>query len=158
MTVEELMTREVASCSSSATLNTAARLMWEHDYGCAPVVADGRVVGMITDRDICMAAYTQDRPLSTLPVSHAMSKDVYSCSPDDPLAVAERIMRERRVRRLPVIDAKGHLVGILSLNDIARTFGRDGRPAAGGPRAREVASTLAAVCRPRRAKHGAPAA
>ncbi|HZP42445.1 MAG TPA: CBS domain-containing protein [Candidatus Binatia bacterium] len=158
MKVEELMTRRVASCSASDTLNAAARIMWEHDCGCAPVVADGRVVGMITDRDICMAAYTQDRPLSALPVSQAMSREVHSCRPDDPLAVAERTMRERQIRRLPVIDASGHLVGILSLNDVARAFAREGERAAGGARANEVASTLAAVCRPRHAKHAATAA
>jgi CBS domain-containing protein len=152
MKVEELMTCEVASCGASETLSAAARIMQEHDYGCAPVVEDGRVAGMITDRDICLAAYSQDRPLSMLPVSQAMSKRVYSYRPDDPLAVAERIMRERRVRRLPVIDRNGHLVGILSLDDIARRFTRTRGRAAGGLSAKEIASTFAAVCGPRRTK------
>ena len=80
---------------------------------------------MLTDRDICMAAYTQGRPLGEMQVSSAMSRQLFSCRPEDSLAKAEEIMRTNRIRRLPVIDADRHLVGILSLDDIAREATRE---------------------------------
>jgi CBS domain-containing protein len=150
MNVDELMTREVHTCSATDSLDTAARLMWEHDCGCAPVLdADGRLTGIITDRDIAMAAFHQGRTLSQIAVSGAMSKLVHACQPDDAIEDAEGIMRMQRIRRLPVIDEHGRLVGILSLNDVAR--GMAGKAAAGRSKAAaEVAQTLAAICEPRR--------
>ena len=77
MNVGELMSRDVRTCATSDSLNDAARIMWEADCGCAPVVeADGTVVGMITDRDICMAAYTQGRRLMQMTVESTASKNV----------------------------------------------------------------------------------
>jgi CBS domain-containing protein len=108
-------------CATHNTLNTAAQNMWDNDIGCVPVVdKDRRVVGMLTDRDVCMAAYIQGAPLTGLLVTSAMSKQVFSCAPDDDIAAAEKLMREKQVRRLAVIDAQGRLAGIISLNDIAR--------------------------------------
>jgi CBS-domain-containing membrane protein len=75
MRVEQLMTRDVKVCRAEDTLSRAAQLMWEHDCGCVPVIGtngDGRLVGIITDRDIAMAAYTQGWPQSAIPVSTAM--------------------------------------------------------------------------------------
>jgi len=121
MRVEEIMTREVEACRPDDTLNTAADIMWQTDCGCVPVI-DGsskRVIGMITDRDICMAAYLSGQPLQALTIEGAMAKTVYSCNPQDPLATAERIMREAQIRRLPAVDEHGRLVGIISLSDIA---------------------------------------
>jgi CBS domain-containing protein len=95
--------------------------MWEHDCGCVPVLnEDARVVGMITDRDICMAAFFQGTPLSGIKVSTVMSRQLFDCTSDDDLSAAERIMREKKVRRLPVLNEGGRLVGLLSLSDIAR--------------------------------------
>jgi CBS domain-containing protein len=120
MNVEKIMTRGVKTCGPEDTLWTAAQIMWENDCGCVPVVKDNKVVGMITDRDICMAAWTQDARLSELRVSPVCSHEPLLCSPHDTVAKAEEIMRTRQVRRLPVVD-ENRLVGILSLNDIART-------------------------------------
>jgi CBS domain-containing protein len=143
MKVEETMTREVKVCAPSDVLNRAAQLMWENDCGCVPVVeGDSNVVGMLTDRDICMAAYTQGEALNAMQVSSAMAHEVFACRPSDDLLSAEQIMRQHHVHRLPVVSADGKLVGVISLNDIAR--GADG-PAAKS----EVADTLAAVCTPR---------
>jgi CBS-domain-containing membrane protein len=104
---------------------------------------------MITDRDICMAEYTQERPLAEIPVSIPMAKEVLFCHPDDALIEAEETMRSHQVRRLPVLDANGGLVGVISLNDLAREaereVGRKGRELT----AQEVSATLAAVCEPR---------
>jgi signal-transduction protein with cAMP-binding, CBS, and nucleotidyltransferase domain len=79
-----------------------------------------RVIGMITDRDICMAAYMQGRRLHDIPVAIAMSKEVYSCRPTDSLAVALKVMQTNQVHRLPVVDQDDRIVGILSLADVAR--------------------------------------
>ncbi len=121
MKVEDLMTRDVRTCAPSDSLNDAARIMWERDCGCVPVVeGDGTVIGMITDRDICMAAYTQGRRLMYMTVDSAASKDVVTIGKDESLRRAEELMRAAQVRRLPVVDSAGRLVGLLSLADLAR--------------------------------------
>jgi CBS domain-containing protein len=124
MKVEQLMTRNVETCRSTDTLNRAAQIMWEHDCGVVPVVAPGngaaRIVGMITDRDICMAAYTQGQRLADLPVSSAMSHEIFSCRPTDALAVVLKVMETNQVHRLPVVDQDDHVVGLVSLADVAR--------------------------------------
>ena len=145
--VHELMTRDVKTCGRDDTVNRAARIMWEHDCGCVPVVdGGGQVVGMVTDRDVCMAAYTQGLPLPAIRVETAMSKQVHACRPDDSLLVAERVMREHRVRRLPVVAPDGTLAGILSLNDVAQEAAREHAPATRDVSAEGLAQTLAAVC------------
>ena len=118
MNVQDVMTRTVATCRPRDTLNVAAKLMWDCDCGCVPVLDDDdRVCGMITDRDICMAAYTQGRPLQEIEVHTAMSPQLYACGPTDTLDDVQRLMQERRVRRIPVTDG-GRLVGVLSLSDL----------------------------------------
>jgi CBS domain-containing protein len=154
MRVEKLMTRDVKVCRAEDTLSRAAQLMWEHDCGCVPVIGtngDGRVVGIITDRDIAMAAYTQGWPLSAIPVSTAMEKEVISCHAEDQINRAEALMRDRKVRRLPVLDQDERLVGILSLNDIVLEAQREtGSGQRAEVNAEDLMETLAAVCRPRR--------
>jgi CBS domain-containing protein len=123
MKVVELMVREVTACSPDDALNRAAQIMWENDCGCVPVVdRAARLVAMLTDRDICMAAYTSGRTLKDIRVSAAMSSEVFACRPDDELLDAQKMMREHQVRRIPVSDEQGRLVGILSLADIARAI------------------------------------
>ena len=151
MKVRELMACDVKCCATYNTLNTAAQLMWDNDIGCVPILErDGRVVGMLTDRDVCMAAYTQGVSLTGALVTSAMSKQVFSCAPEDDVGSAEKLMREKQTRRLPVIEAGGQLVGILSLNDIAREAQRE----AEAKKAREVtdaeiARVMASLCAPR---------
>ena len=156
MRVEQLMTRDVKVCRSDDTLNRAAQLMWEFDCGCIPVIGtdgDGVVLGVVTDRDIAMAAYTQGRPLSAVSVSTAMARKVITCRANDGIDQAEALMRDNQVRRLPVLDQSGRLVGILSLDDIAREVQRE---AESGSRpevdAEGLSQTLAAVCQPRGAR------
>lgn len=125
MRIEKIMHRPVVTCHVDDHLGKAARLLWEQDCGVLPVVdGTGRVVAMITDRDICMAAYTKGLPLEAIQVRSAMSKQLYSCHPDDPVFEAEKRMSEKQVRRLPVVDGQGRVLGILSLNDLAREAGR----------------------------------
>jgi CBS domain-containing protein len=136
------MSRDVCTCGPDEMLTAAARRMWECDIGCVPIVdAERRVVGMLTDRDIAMSAYTQGRALDAIPIDQAMAHKVLSCNPEDAITRAEEIMRTNKVRRLPVIDGDNRLVGILSLNDVAR--------APGHKKGNDVAATLAAICEPR---------
>lgn len=119
--VLDAMTREVVTCRASDPLSRAAQLMWETDCGAVPVLDhDDKLIGMITDRDICMAAYTQGRALSEVSVSSAMSTTLHTCKPTDSLRELMDTMSERRVRRVPVVDEAGKVVGIVSLADVAR--------------------------------------
>jgi CBS domain-containing protein len=119
--VRRLMSVNVRSCKPGDALNRAAQSMWEGDCGCLPVVDDdGRVLGLVTDRDICMASYTQGKSLAELSVEGSMSKQVHGCGPDESVGEALALMGEHRLRRLPVQDASGKLLGMLSLADVAR--------------------------------------
>ena len=150
MKIKQVMTPDVRACTIDDTLNTAARLMWENDCGSIPVLSadgNGAVVGMVTDRDICMAAYTQGRALFEIPVATAMAHKIISCRMDDNVVQVEATMRANRVRRIPVLDDKGLLKGIVSINDPAREAEREmTMKAAPEITLAEVAQTLAAVC------------
>ena len=147
MKVADLMTREVRVCTIHDSLNAAARIMWDHDCGCAPVVdGHGRVVGIVTDRDICMAAYTQGLPLDGIPIERVMSARVITCARGDDVETAHRLMRVHEVHRLPVVDSRGRPVGILSMSDLANHRQMDG---AGASDAAELAATLRAIRRRR---------
>lgn len=144
MNVSNLIRRHVTSCSIDDNLERAAQLMWNHDIGCLPVIDhQGHVAGMVTDRDACMAAYTQGVPLRAIPVTSAMASQVFSCRDVDDVDDVETTMREHQIRRMPVIDDQGHPIGIISLNDIARAARIGTVPA------RDVITTLAAVVEPR---------
>jgi CBS domain-containing protein len=159
MKVENVMKQPAQTCRAEDALNRAAQLMWEHDCGCVPIVQDdGCVVGMLTDRDICMAAYTRGAPLTALRVQDAMSGTICACHPQDTVADAERIMRANQVHRLPVIDAGGRLVGILSLNDLAQEAVREAAKRRRDVSLAEIGETLGIVCKPRRAAAIAAAA
>src|SRR5262249_10425029 len=125
----------------------AAQLMWEGDCGIVPVLAaDGSVVGVITDRDICMAAYTKGKPISAIRVGDVMAKEVSTCSLDSTLGTAMALMKEIRVHRLPVVAAHGRLAGILSLNDLAIEARKEARGGGRELKPDEVADTLSAIC------------
>jgi len=129
MKVKELMTREVECCTPDTNLSTAAMMMWRCDCGVVPVKdGDGRVLGMITDRDICMAVATQHRLADDILVKEVMSGKVYTVRAGDDIEVAEERMRSERVRRLPVVNADGRLAGVLSISDLVQNVesGGDG--------------------------------
>ncbi len=152
MLVEELMTRDVAFCAPTDPLNITARIMWERDCGCVPVVEKDMIpVGIVTDRDACMAVYTQGLSFHFIQVQSAMGQPVVSCLPDDDLVTAERLMRDNKVRRLLVCDLAGRLVGVISLSDLARAKDRKALEGEKGPavRSSEIAEVLAAVSQPR---------
>ena len=142
MKISDLMTRPVHVCRDSDALDCAARLMWENDIGSVIVTDDsGQVVGMVTDRDACMAALTCGAALHDIPVATAMSKHVVTCSPGDSDTTVAEMMAKHKIRRVPVVDEAQRPVGMVSLNDLARTMAR-GRDVP----ATSVAGTLAAIC------------
>jgi len=142
MKAEQLMSANVYTCRTIDTLDRAAQLMREHEIGSLPVVDEGgHVVGIITDRDICMATYVENAPPRALDVGATMSPHPTTCGRGDDVATVTAQMRRRRVHRVPVVDDAGHPVGIISLDDLAKATRVDD-----GLSPDEVASTLAAVC------------
>jgi predicted transcriptional regulator len=133
-------------------LDRPAQIMWDHDCGSVPVVDDeGRVVGLVTDRDICMAAHFRGQPLTAIQVGTVMSRELCACQPDDQILDAERLMSSRQVHRLPILNPDGSLIGMITISDIARR-----RPLRGGDGARqrtgwnaEIVETMAAIWEPR---------
>jgi CBS domain-containing protein len=146
MKVKDVMTRDVRICGINDHLATAARTMWVNDCGILPIVNnEGVAVGVLTDRDICMAAASKDRTPSNIAVAEVMMRQLYSCLPEADIREALRVMREKRVRRLPVIDTQGRLCGILSLDDVAVKTRQADKPAELS--AEDVEITLDAICR-----------
>jgi len=120
MQVEQIMTKDVCSCSPGINAATAAELMWKKNCGSIPIVEDGgRVVGIVTDRDLFLALGTGNRRPGELPVGEIMTRDVAFSAPGSDVRDALKTMAYRQLRRLPVVNDAGTLVGILSLSDIA---------------------------------------
>ena len=148
MKVRELMTSDVRTCRPETNLAEAVRDMWDGDCGALPVVnEEGRVTGMITDRDICIALATRGRAADRVAVRELAQGFAYTCLLDDDAAAALHTMRTHKVRRLPVVDADGHRRGILSLNDVVTH--------AGSAPPSEIVNTLAGICEHRRHIAGA---
>ena len=145
MKVEDVMSKDVETCRPETNLADAAIRMWRNDCGVLPVVANGeKVVGMITDRDICMAAATKHRDPANIRVGEVSSGNVYSCPPDVDIHEALKVMREKQVRRLPIIRSEdGKLVGILSMNDLAL---KEQGGAKAELSAEDVEQTMRAIC------------
>jgi CBS domain-containing protein len=148
MKIADVMTKDVATCVPEQSVNDAARIMWERDCGVVPVVLsreDRSIVGVITDRDICIAAYTKGRPLEQIAIGEVMATKVASCATGDDVSAAEEIMRSSQVHRLPVLDDGGALAGIVSLSDLARASARRVRSGRAEVSSSEVGETLAAI-------------
>jgi len=149
MKVAEVMTKEVQSCTPETNLAAAAMQMWDADCGVLPVVDDeGIVIGMITDRDICIAAATNHQDITGIKVGEVTTGEVQSCSPETNVRDALKIFDSAQVRRLAVVDQNNRLEGILSLSDIVlRTVG--GRDQKSGELSHaDVINTFKAICSP----------
>ena len=148
MHAQNLMSQPVITCHTNDSLYLAAQRMWDHDCGVVAVVNDdGKLVGLVTDRDICMAAYTQGRSLDAMLVNSAMSKHVVSTHALQPLEDIEQMMARHQIRRIPVVDREDHPIGMVSLNDLARESVQPDTTIKQA--AHKLAQTLAAVCTPR---------
>jgi CBS domain-containing protein len=150
MNVSKIMSQNVQSCRQEDNLETAAGIMWNHDLGCLPVLnAANEIVGMITDRDICMACYTQGLPPRNIRVSSVMSQAVFSCRPDETVSDVAEKLSSHQVRRLPVLESDGKLVGMVSLHDLAREAERQIGSKKQEISTADIVITLAAICLPR---------
>jgi len=150
MIVEDMMNRAVQCSNPGDSLNRAAQLMWENTCGAVPIVDDQRrPVGFLTDRDVCMAAYTQGKPLEAMSVESAMARRVVTCQAADDLGVALRLMAENGLRRLPVVDSEGRIAGILALDDIACEAGRKLRGGVNSELRERLAEVWISICRGR---------
>jgi CBS domain-containing protein len=145
MKIREIMTADVQVCQPDTDLGKVASMMWDRDCGIVPVVGpSGAVIGLVTDRDICIAAATRGLPPERISAAQAMGHPVRACFPDDSVQAVLATMKEFKLRRLPVIDSNGILRGIASMNDIVRAAER--RP---GIPAKEIVSALVGICEPR---------
>jgi len=119
MKVRDVMTNMALRCRPEANLGLATELMWKGDCGFLPVVDhEQRVVGVVTDRDICIALGTRGVPAGDVRVAEVMSREVCFCSPGDDIHAALQTMRGGRVHRLPVLTDAGKLAGVISIDDI----------------------------------------
>lgn len=141
MRVKEIMTAEPTTCGPDTTLAAAANLMWEGDCGILPVVDDGTLVGVVTDRDTCIALATWNKLASEVRVGAVATKTVSTCEPWDDVHVALATMKKNRVRRLPVVGFGGTVLGIISMNDVLLAAGPN-KPI----RNEEVVATLQGIC------------
>jgi CBS domain-containing protein len=154
MKVNDIMTREVQACHPGTDLSEAAMVMWRYDCGVAPVTDDdGRVVGMITDRDICMAVATQHRPAHEIHVSDVTSGEPITVRSTDSVETAMDRMKARRVRRVPVVNERGMLAGVLSLNDLLLHAELGASPKSSWIPAERVLEVARSICQHEEAEH-----
>ena len=114
----EIMTGNVTTANGEMTLQEVAVLMRDGDCGAMPIVADGKLVGIVTDRDIVVRAIAAGRDFQT-PISEAMTTEIFSVKPNDFVFEAIRLMGDKQVRRIPVINEQGELAGIIAMADVA---------------------------------------
>lgn len=119
MKVRQVMHKGVEACDPATPVAVIAKLMKTGDIGAAPIVENGKIVGMVTDRDLALRTLADGRDPNKLTARDVMSASVSCCGEDEEIDNAVRLMEERKIRRLPVTDAKSKLVGILSLGDIS---------------------------------------
>jgi len=140
MRVREAMTSDPTCCLATDTAQLVAGMLRKLNVGAIPVVTDHesrRLIGMITDRDLCCSVVANGLDPQGTPIEKTMSVNPVSCRDADNLDDCERLMQERQVRRMPIVDGVGRVIGIVSLADLAL---RD--------RAEKVAKTVAAVSKP----------
>jgi len=154
MKVKEIMTPNAKAIWLTESLADAAKLMWENDCGVLPIIKDGRkVIGMITDRDICMAVAMRDTNPSSVSVEEVMTGQVYSVNPEDDVDQALHAMQEHKVRRLPVVNLEGELEGIMSMINIVLNVKSVDDAGSDSLNFGDVVKTYQAIC-----QHSVPAA
>lgn len=153
MNVRDLAPPYVATCRPDTNLAAAGALFWEHDCGFLPVVDEAyKVVGVLTDRDVCMALATRNQLASDILVREVMISPVFTIGPRDTATQAMRIMRGNHVRRLPVTTSDGVLEGVISLNDLALAAHERRDEIPSPPTYEEISLTLKFLCAHSRTK------
>ncbi len=147
MKVTELMTRSVASCRPDTPLSEVAEIMLDEDCGFVPVrdAADDTLCGIVTDRDAFLTSYRQGKPLSRIQARDAMSQQAHTCIENDTVEAVLEKMGRFQIRRLPVVDKNGGVVGVVSLNDLVLRAVRDNNKTLKD----EIADTLGEICQHR---------
>lgn len=148
MKAKELMTAGPCCCSPDDSIQAVAQMMRDNDCGSVPVVDSDRVVGIITDRDIAVRAVAKGIPASAK-VSDVMTAAPQCCGEDDDVLTVERVMGERQVRRVPIVNADGGCVGIVSQADLARAATHGSNVSD-----REIAATVGRISEPDREPGG----
>jgi CBS domain-containing protein len=141
MQIRDVMTDQLQCCAPDTNLAAAIEIMWNNDCGVLPVVADGKLEGIVTDRDICIALGTRDCAASDVAVRDVATTTVCTCEPEDDVYAAMEVMQTARVRRVPVVDRLGRLQGIITLGDLAHRIEREDGQALN----QELMGTLKAV-------------
>ena len=141
MQVKDVMTKEPRTCSPTTNLAAAAAIMLDGDCGILPVVKDGKVVGVVTDRDMYIALATRGKRASEIEVADVVQTPVYTCGPEDDVPSVLDTMKRHRVRRLPVVGFGDPILGVVSMNDIVLAAGPRK-----GVREGDVIATLQAIC------------
>lgn len=146
MKVRDLMITKAISCAPETNLGAAVELLWKYNCGFLPVVdAEGKVTGVLTDRDICIALGTRNQLPGQIKVGDVAASNVYCCKAADDVGSALHTMAHAKVRRLPVVDAGGKLEGILSMDDVIVHIRATLAEPADGPSSAEVVETLKKV-------------
>ena len=141
MKIQDVMTAQVKFCEPENNIQEVIQVMKEGDFGVLPVVnKDQKIMGIITDRDICMGLNLHASP-KDIKVMQLMNKHVVTCKENESISHALKLMRDNKVRRLPVLDSSGKVSGIISLNDIVLRSGREGIPSY-----EKVVNTFKAIC------------
>ena len=140
MKIAELMTPHPTTCTPDTNLAEAAALMLEADCGILPVVSDGKLFGVVTDRDLFIALGTRDQRPSSMSVADVVTGAVFSCGPDDEPETVLAAMKAHQIRRMPVLGFGGTVLGIVSMNDLVLAAGKP------GVRGMEIIATLQGIC------------
>ena len=152
MKIQDIMTRSVRSCPPETNLAAVAVQMWEGDCGIIPVVdQEEKVIGTITDRDICIAVATKGRKAEEISAAEVMSHEVFTCLPENDPQVALQTMAKSKVHRLPVVDLTGRLQGIISINNLILEARETKGKKQVGPSYGDVMEALKAICEHREA-------
>ena len=139
MKISECMSKDVCFVKPNCNTYDAARIMCENHIGCIPVCDDGKkIVGLITDRDILLRAVACDKDTKATPVSEIMTTNVYTCEPQAEINEAQNLMAQNQIRRIPVVDEKCKVVGILTMGDLARNDKKIGQ--------QNVSTTIENIC------------
>ena len=125
MKVKEMMHKDAEYVAPNAKLQVIAKKMRDYDVGSIPVCEGGRIVGMVTDRDIAVRALADGQDVSELEAKHVMSEDVVFCRDTEEAEDAIRIMEDNRIRRLPVLNEAKKLIGMVSLGDISHALSQE---------------------------------
>jgi predicted transcriptional regulator len=158
MKVQDIMTRDVKFCDPDTNLAAVAEIMWRNNCGALPVLTESKLIGVLTDRDMCIALGTRNWRAGDLAVRDVAMKPVFTCGPDEDVHAALKTMRKHQIRRVPVVGDDGKLAGILCLDEMVLHAERVNGKKTTGISYEDIVDTLKAICEHRPAEAAKPAA